>query len=79
MGIGIIAGIIIGILVMIGVIWSRREAKKEAKKILQIGRIEDYASFKRTMAILGHARNDLEATDLWEKLQALSEQQSVDK
>lgn len=56
------------------VVFSEAQAKKEAKKILAAGEIGDPPKFKRTMDVLAHTTNDLEAADLWKKLQTLSEQ-----
>jgi len=56
------------------VVFSQAQAKKEAKKILAAGTINNPRKFKQTMNVLSHTTNDLEAADLWKKLQTLSEQ-----
>ncbi|MFC1944994.1 hypothetical protein ACFLX5_05935 [Chloroflexota bacterium] len=57
------------------VVFSQSQAKKEAKKILASGKIDNPKKYKRTMSILAKTDKDLEAADLWHKLQQLQETQ----
>lgn len=50
---------------------GRSKAKKEATKMLTYGHIDNERQFKRVSKILAASPNDLEATDLWQKLQLL--------
>lgn len=72
--IGIVLAIPLGILLLGAATLGKSQAKKEAKKILAMGKIENPRKFKRTMGVLAKTSNDLEASDLWKKLQSLSEQ-----
>jgi hypothetical protein len=50
---------------------SVNQAKDEAKRILESGQITDPKEFTRVSEILAISTNDLEAADLWKKLQEL--------
>lgn len=64
---------IIAIPIAILIYWSRSNAKKEAKIILTLNELGDPRKLERTMNILAHISGDLEAADLWHKLQALKD------
>jgi len=75
--------IIVIILVLIGITlafppagliaFRQEKVKKEAKKILEDGRIYDYKKFEQISKTLATTQNDLEAADLWKKLQDLKD------
>ena len=46
-------------------------AKKQARSILLRGRIDDTENLGWAMGVLNKMSNDLEAADLWKKLQEL--------
>ena len=70
--------ILVIVLVLIGIalavplagliVYSQDKAKKEAQKMLEVGRIDDPKKFKRISSTLATTQNDLEAADLWKKL-----------
>ena len=66
-----IVGFIIAIPLAGLVVFSQAQAKKEAKKILTSGRIDNPKKLDRIFGILAKTPNDLEAADLWKKLQDL--------
>lgn len=55
------------------IVWGQSSAKKEAKKILALGKIEDHKKFERISRTLSTTTNDLEAADLWKRLQELQQ------
>ena len=71
--IGVIVGAALGIPVAGLIIYGQSWAKKEAKKMLAANQIYDYHKFDRVCTILARTENDLEAADLWRKLQELKE------
>ncbi len=50
---------------------TRRNAKKEAREILQLGHIDNPEKMRITMSVLSSTKNDLEAADLWQRLSKL--------
>lgn len=68
-GIGLFFGL--AILLAGGIVWSQSSAKKEAKKILALGKIENHKKFEQISKTLATTQNDLEAADLWKRLQEL--------
>jgi len=72
MTIGIILIVIICILYFVG----RVHAKTLAKKMIAAGRIENVQDFKIASDTLAKMPEDLEAADLWRKLQSLKEHSS---
>lgn len=73
--IGIIIALVLGVAIAFPVaflvIFARSRAKKDAKKMLEIGKITDLKKAKSTLDILGKTDKDLEAADLWKKLNEL--------
>jgi len=73
--IGLLILFIIGIALAIPlaglVVFSQSQAKKEAKKMLDAGQIMNERKYKQTSNILSKTTNDLEAADLWKRLQEL--------
>ncbi len=75
--------ILVIILVLIGIalavplagliVFSQAKAKKEAQKMLEAGRIDDPKKFAQISKVLATTQNDLEAADLWKKLQDLKD------
>lgn len=70
-GIGLFFGL--AILLAGGIVWSQSSAKKEAKKILTLGKIENHKKFEQISKTLATTQNDLEAADLWKRLQELQQ------
>ena len=69
---GIFAGFV---LLLMGIGQSNQtRAKKRAKEILAAGRVEDPRKFETVLDVLAKTPNDLEAADLWKRLQALARQ-----
>ena len=79
--------ILVIVLVLIGIalafplagliVFSQAKAKKEAQKILEVGRIDDPKKFKQISKTLATTQNDLEAADLWKKLQDLKDREGL--
>ncbi len=67
----ILLGIGFAVPIAIIIITQQSGAKKEAKKMLAQGKIVNQREFKRVSRILSTIQNDLEAADLWKKLQEL--------
>lgn len=71
----------LGLFGIIGVIIIQRNqstAKKKAKLILKAGKIENLKEFEQVSKYLAIMRNDLEAEDLWKRLQELH-QKTIEK
>ncbi len=66
-------GIALAIPLAVLIVSSQDKAKKEAKKILETGRIDDSKKFEQVSKTLATTQNDLEAADLWKKLQDLKD------
>ncbi len=73
MALFIVAIIIIGLLLGIAILWNQGKAKRLAKRMLQEGRIRDMTEFKQVSDTLSVTTGDLEAADLWKKLQVLKD------
>jgi hypothetical protein len=80
---GCLVGAIIAIFIGIGmavvlspfIFMSLSRAKKEARNIIAVGMITDIQKTNKIMKILAGMITDIEAKDLWQKLQALKDKQ----
>ena len=58
------------------IVFTQAQAKKQAKKMLASGEVTNWKKFDRICSMLATTSDDLEATDLWHKLQDLKEKLS---
>ena len=70
----LIIGVVIGSVIGIWYAWHQGWAKREAKKILSVGLILNLRKFNEACDTLAKMTNDLEAIDLWKKLQTLKDE-----
>ena len=67
-----IAGFFVVVIALaLSIMSVQSRAKVKAKKILAEGKVNDIGEFKRISDVLAHMPNDLEATDLWKRLQEI--------
>ena len=67
-------GLLILIVILAGVVRiQNNSAKKEARKILAEGNISNPKKLKWAMGVLNKMSKDMEAADLWKRLQELKE------
>jgi len=64
---GFLLAIFLGIMVVV----SRSQAKNKAKRMLERGQITTRTEYRQVLKILSAIPNDLEAADLWKKLQEM--------
>jgi len=69
--IALLVGTILAIFFAITKVWVNSQAKVRAKRMLEDGDVTDVAEFNRISGILSTKKNDLEAADLWKKLQGI--------
>lgn len=69
--IAFLVGIVLAIFFAITRVWVNSQAKVRAKRMLEDGDVTDIAEFNRISGILSTKKNDLEAADLWKRLQKL--------
>ena len=67
------AGAAVGIILACIVLSSRNIAKREARIILDKGKIDDMKRFEQISSVLAKSPGDLESSDLWHKLQELKD------
>ena len=77
--IGCIIGIALVVIFAVLIAGNQGYSKAKAKKILKSGRIENIREFNVICETLSTMASDLEASDLWRKLQALKETYGLDK
>ncbi len=67
----VLLGIGLAVPIAIMIVGQQSGAKKEARKMLAVGKVTSDREFRRISRILSTTQNDLEAADLWKKLQEL--------
>jgi len=68
---GCIIGIVLVLIFAVLIAGNQGYSKAKAKKILKSGKIENIKEFNVICETLSTMASDLEASDLWRKLQAL--------
>ncbi len=67
-----IAGFFVVVIALaLSIMSVQSRAKVKAKKILAEGKVNDIGEFKRISDVLARMPNDLEAADLWKRLQEI--------
>ncbi len=72
----LLSGLFLGIPIAIMILSQRSGAKKEAQKMLAKGKVTNEREFRRISRILSTTTGDLEAADLWKRLQELKKELS---
>jgi len=70
LGFPLVVALAIGLAIIL--VSVRKKAKKQAIAILARGSVDNPKEFKRVCGVLSSMTSDLEAIDLWKKLQNLS-------
>ena len=68
--VGFVVAFLVGVPIAGLAVYSQRWAKKQAHHMINTGKI-DWKNFDRVSKILATTKDDLEAADLWHRLQEL--------